>query len=69
MAGALGVELGGPLRYGDATEDRPRLGAGPRPGGAEIRQAIAIAARTEDLLVATLAIGAVVGLLRGWRRR
>lgn len=36
VAGALGVELGGPLRYGDRLENRPRLGTGPRPDAAAI---------------------------------
>lgn len=31
VAGALGVELGGRLRYGQRIEDRPLLGRGPRP--------------------------------------
>ncbi len=65
FAAALGVELGGPLRYGDRHEDRPRLGAGPRPEPSDIARAIALESRVELALVALLfAIGAV-----GTRRR
>jgi adenosylcobinamide-phosphate synthase len=39
FAGALGVRLGGRLRYGDRVEDRPELGAGPRPDPADVRRA------------------------------
>lgn len=39
VAGALGVELGGSLRYGDRVEHRPRLGTGPRPDAATVRSA------------------------------
>ncbi|WP_436794791.1 CobD/CbiB family cobalamin biosynthesis protein [Actinospongicola halichondriae] len=67
MAGALGVELGGPLRYGDDVEDRPTLGIGPRPTALDVRRAIDIARRTEDLLIALLAGIAVVSFVR--RRR
>lgn len=57
MAAAVGRELGGPLRYGDTTEDRPRLGEGLRPTAADVRTAVAIAEQTETLLVAVLAAG------------
>lgn len=67
MAGALGVELGGPLRYGDVVEDRPTLGSGPRPGVGDIHRAIELARRAEDLLVATLVAGGLVAWIR--RRR
>jgi len=65
FAAALGVELGGPLRYGSRFEDRPRLGAGPRPQAADIRRAVALESRLEVLLAALLGAGA--GLL-WWRR-
>ncbi len=64
-AGALGVELGGPLRYGERHEERPRLGRGPRPGAVDIRRAVALESRVEWLLAGLLAAGA--GLR--WRRR
>lgn len=65
FAGALGLELGGPLRYGDRTEDRPVLGHGPRPGPGDVARAVRLAEHAELALVAGLG---TVGLL-GWRRR
>jgi len=53
FAAALGVELGGPLHYGERHEDRPRLGYGPRPTVADIDRALALAAQIE-LVIATL---------------
>lgn len=64
MAGAIGVQLGGPLQYGDRHEDRPTLGDGPRPDVAAARQAIAVAERVENLLIVLLVAAAV----SGWRR-
>lgn len=64
MAAALGRSLGGPLRYGDVDEDRPVLGTGPRPAPGDLTEALSIAERTEQLLVAALAAGAVLGLVR-----
>lgn len=65
FAGALGVELGGPLRYGGRVEDRPRLGAGPRPDVVDIERAVALESQIEWLLVGLLGLGA--GLR--WARR
>lgn len=65
FAGALGVELGGPLRYGGRAEDRPRLGAGPRPDVVDIERAVALESQVEWLLVGLLGLGA--GLR--WTRR
>ncbi len=67
MAGALGCSLGGPLRYGDVDEDRPVLGSGPRPGPAQLAEALAIAERTEHLLVGVLLATAASRLLRALR--
>ncbi|WP_109472916.1 adenosylcobinamide-phosphate synthase CbiB [Ornithinimicrobium cavernae] len=47
LAGALGVKLGGPLRYGERTEDRPRLGDGPRPRTREVTRARVLVDRVE----------------------
>lgn len=68
-AGALGISLGGPLRYGDRPETRPTLGDGPRPGPGDIERAVRLAERTELLLAGALAALGVVGpLVRRWRR-
>jgi adenosylcobinamide-phosphate synthase len=59
FAAALGVEVGGPLRYGARTEDRPRLGTGPRPEPYDIERAVRLADRVELLLAGALAVGAL----------
>lgn len=67
MAAAIGRELGGPLRYRDLDEVRPRLGDGPRPTAADVREAIRIADHTELALIGALSAGTAWGTLR--RRR
>jgi adenosylcobinamide-phosphate synthase len=63
FAAALDRELGGPLRYGDRHEDRPRLGRGPRPAPADIDAAIRLADDVERALaLGLLAAGAFVWL-------
>ena len=62
VAAAIGVELGGPLQYGERVEQRPLLGDGPRPTSNSIGAAIAMTDRVA-------AMSAVAGLLVGWRRR
>ncbi|MEX2255461.1 MAG: CobD/CbiB family cobalamin biosynthesis protein [Acidimicrobiia bacterium] len=69
FAGALGVELGGPLRYGARTEDRPRLGDGPRPVPRDIDRAVRLADRVELLLAGGLATGGALALAATGRRR
>ena len=66
VAAALGVELGGPLRYGDRVEDRPRLGDGPRPDPSTIRVARQLVDRVE---VAILAICLVLAAMASARTR
>jgi adenosylcobinamide-phosphate synthase len=66
FAGALGLELGGPTRYASHLEDRPRLGAGPRPGVDDIARAARLADEVELLLVGLLA---AAGLGARFRRR
>ncbi|MEM9464047.1 MAG: adenosylcobinamide-phosphate synthase CbiB [Actinomycetota bacterium] len=65
MAGAIDRQLGGPLRYGDRVEHRPRLGDGDRPEPADVARAVRIADRAE--WIATGALG-LAGLLRLRRR-
>lgn len=64
VAAALGVQLGGTLRYGDRTEHRPLLGEGARPDARHI----AVARQLVDRVELVLLTGA---LLLGWvaRRR
>jgi adenosylcobinamide-phosphate synthase len=62
VAGALGVELGGTLRYGERVEHRPLLGRGPRPDGSTIAHARSVCDRAQ---VAVLAAAAVVGWATG----
>jgi adenosylcobinamide-phosphate synthase len=62
FAAALALELGGTVRYGDRVEDRPRLGAGPRPGRADIGRAVRLADRVELALVAVLTLSALASL-------
>jgi adenosylcobinamide-phosphate synthase len=64
FAAALGVELGGKLRYGDRVEDRPLLGFGPRPQADDIQRAITLASQVELALVAALGLFALSGRRR-----
>lgn len=69
VAAALGVELGGPLRYGDRMEQRPALGTGPRPGPADIVRACELAARAQWVLAGALgALGVLRPVLQRRRR-
>lgn len=65
VAAALGRELGGPLRYGTRSEDRPRLGAGPRPQPADITAAISLTDHTERVAIALLLLVWVLDRRRG----
>lgn len=70
MAGALGRELGGPLRYGERAEVRPRLGRGPRPDVSDVARTVALVDRAERSLVALLlTIGLTDQLTRRHRAR
>lgn len=51
VAAALGVQVGGPLRYGTRVEKRPTLGDGPRPTAADIDHARRLVDRAELLVV------------------
>ena len=59
FAAALGVELGGPLRYGNRDEMRPLLGAGPRPEVRHIDGAITLASHVELALAGALAVSSL----------
>jgi adenosylcobinamide-phosphate synthase len=54
FAAVLGVELGGPLVYGERHEERPRLGWGPRPSPDDIDRAVSLASQVELALVGLL---------------
>lgn len=69
FAGALGLSLGGPLRYGNRHEDRPVLGTGARPVPADIARAVRLAEHAELALIGTLAVVGVLGAPRRRRRR
>ncbi|MGB3761795.1 MAG: adenosylcobinamide-phosphate synthase CbiB [Ornithinimicrobium sp.] len=56
VAAALGVELGGPLRYGARIENRPRLGEGRRPVDSDIDAAIRLTSRVEWLVTGLLTL-------------
>lgn len=67
FAAALGVELGGRLRYGERVEHRPALGRGPRPGRADIGRAVRLCGDVElALLGGLIAMGSAA---RTWRER
>lgn len=67
VAAALRRQLGGPLRYGDRVEQRPRLGDGPRPDALDIGRARALVDRVEWSLVGLLIAVAAVDHLRDRR--
>lgn len=50
VAAAIGIELGGQLRYGSRVENRPLLGDGPRPQPADITKAIQISSRAQGFI-------------------
>lgn len=62
VAAALGVELGGPVHYGERREDRPRLGDGPRPVPADVARARALVDGAELAVVG-------LGLATWWLTR
>ncbi|MGH8984639.1 MAG: cobalamin biosynthesis protein, partial [Acidimicrobiia bacterium] len=64
-AAALGLQLGGTLRYGDRVENRPCLGDGPRPHLADIGRAVRLADQVELALVALLVLASLFLRVRG----
>ncbi|WP_371484382.1 cobalamin biosynthesis protein [Kitasatospora sp. NBC_00315] len=67
FAGALGVRLGGTLRYGERTEHRPVLGEGLRPVGVDDIERACLLSRRVGLLALGVTVAGHV-LLRGARR-
>ena len=65
LAAALGRRLGGPLRYGDAEENRPLLGDGPRPDPDDVGEAVRIADRAEWAAVGVLCLIWLASRLKG----
>ncbi len=69
FAAALGLELGGPLRYAGRFDERPRLGAGPRPQPVDVARAVRLADDVERALVGGLvAVATGATLWSGVRR-
>lgn len=65
VAAALGLQLGGTVRYGDRVEMRPMLGDGPRPVAADIWRAIRLIDDVERTVFCSLVIAAVIGAVVG----
>jgi adenosylcobinamide-phosphate synthase len=65
MAGALGLALGGPRRYGDLHADGAWMGDGRRDvGTADIRAALMLYARADAILIGIVAlIAAVIAII------
>jgi adenosylcobinamide-phosphate synthase len=64
FAAALGLQLGGVVRYGERVEHRPRLGEGPRPEPADITRAVRLAGSVELACAALLVAPALARLAR-----
>jgi adenosylcobinamide-phosphate synthase len=56
FAAALGIQLGGPLRYGERVEHRPLLGDGRPVDGSDIERAVRLSDDVTLALAATLAV-------------
>ena len=57
MAGALSCQLGGPAAYDGVTTERPRFGAGPTPGVADLPRGLRLYVAACGLLWAMLLAG------------
>lgn len=57
MAGALGVRLGGPVRYDGAEMQRPVFGDGPQPDAADLRRGLRLYGAACVLLMLLLSAG------------
>ncbi|MBJ7470108.1 MAG: cobalamin biosynthesis protein CobD [Solirubrobacteraceae bacterium] len=61
FAGALGIQLGGPLHYGPRLEDRPTLGDGRSPDTLALRGAVRL-----SQAVTALSVAGAVGARLAW---
>jgi adenosylcobinamide-phosphate synthase len=68
FAAALGLQLGGTVRYDERVEDRPLLGHGRRPQPDDILRAVRLASDV-DWLLAGAAAATALALARPWRTR
>ena len=59
-AGALGIELGGPARYGGRWEPRPRLGEGRPPEARDIERALGLVRRSLGLWLGAFLLAGLV---------
>lgn len=57
MAGALGIQLGGPVSYDGVAHDRPVFGAGPGPSALDLRRGLRLYVRACALMWGALALG------------
>ncbi|MBA4010655.1 MAG: cobalamin biosynthesis protein CobD [Phenylobacterium sp.] len=57
MAGALGVQLGGPASYDGVAHDRPTFGEGPRLSPLDLRRGLGLYLRACAILAVALALG------------
>ncbi|MCW4355341.1 cobalamin biosynthesis protein [Hoyosella sp. YIM 151337] len=64
MAGALGVRLGGLTEYRHGPEQRPVLGSGPQPSVADLRRAVRLSGRVQDLVAAAAVSAALAVAVR-----
>lgn len=64
FAAALGLRLGGTNRYGDRVEDRPALGDGRAPSGADVAAAVRLSRDVTLALAGGLAAAGVAGRAR-----
>ena len=60
MAGALGVQLGGPASYDGVPHARPTFGDGPRPSPLDLRRGLGLYLRACAVLAAALALGGLL---------
>ena len=65
-AGALGITLGGRTAYRHGVEQRPELGDGPAPDGADLQRAVRLSSNVQ---LASAALAVAVGKLVFLRRR